>query len=241
MLTKKPNKTRTPCKTSALLLDAREIPLVMRKIKGAKRLSVRYRPLNEDVLLTFPHYVSFKQAEEFVATKHQWLEKQIRTHGTRVEFSEGRTIPVLGQECLITRHDGRGMPRIEEGRLHIYCAPEFLPRRVRDFLIAEARREISLLAHRAAERLERHVRSIALRDTGSRWGSCTASGELSFSWRLVLAPREVMDYVVFHEVAHLVELNHSARFWNIVEQLCPTHEQAQAWLRTRGHTLYHYG
>ena len=82
---------------------------------------------------------------------------------------------------------------------------------------------------------------VILRDTKSRWGSCTTDGVLSFSWRLILAPRHVMDYVVAHEVAHLREMNHGPRFWKLCEEICRTVDGARAWLEENGTDLYRYG
>ncbi|MBV8939567.1 MAG: M48 family metallopeptidase, partial [Alphaproteobacteria bacterium] len=118
--------------------------------------------------------------------------------------------------------------------------PDFVPRRVRDWLKAEARREIARRAEAHAEALGCRIRRITLRDTVSRWGSCSSDGRLSFSWRLMLAPAEVLEYVVAHEVAHLREMNHSAAFWRIVAQRCPYHAEARAWLKRHGAQLYRY-
>ena len=85
------------------------------------------------------------------------------------------------------------------------------------------------------------VKRISIRDQSSRWGSCTSAGSLSFSWRLILAPPYVLDYLAAHEVAHLVEMNHSARFWRVVGKVCPHTERAKTWLDTHGNDLHRYG
>jgi predicted metal-dependent hydrolase len=113
--------------------------------------------------------------------------------------------------------------------------------RVRDFLTREARRDLAEAIERYAPRLSQRPTRMTLRDTRSRWGSCTARGELNFSWRLILAPPMVLDYLVAHEMAHLREMNHSPRFWALLGDLCPNVEAAEAWLKRNGSSLHRYG
>jgi len=112
---------------------------------------------------------------------------------------------------------------------------------VRDFLIKRAKAEISPRAMAYADRIGRRVSRISLRDPRSRWGSCTSDGALSFSWRLILAPEAVLDYVVAHEVAHMVELNHSHRFWAVVRDIAGDTRSAKVWLKEHGTRLHRYG
>jgi hypothetical protein len=114
-------------------------------------------------------------------------------------------------------------------------------RRVSDYLRREARRELEIASLKFAATLGVVIKRVAVRDQSSRWGSCSTSGMLSFSWRLILAPTDVLQYLAAHEVAHLVEMNHSARFWRVVERLCPDHARAKAWLDARGTDLHRYG
>ncbi|MEJ2016123.1 MAG: M48 family metallopeptidase [Limibacillus sp.] len=116
-----------------------------------------------------------------------------------------------------------------------------LPRRVADYLKAEAKSELVWRAREMAARLERKVTRVTVRDTRSRWGSCSHQGALSFSWRLILAPEEILDYLVAHEVAHLVEMNHAPAFWRQVARLQPDHKRARAWLKREGASLWRYG
>jgi predicted metal-dependent hydrolase len=112
---------------------------------------------------------------------------------------------------------------------------------VKDFLKREARRDLALSVRRYAEVLGVKFTRISVRDQSSRWGSCTSDGVLSFSWRLILAPPFVLDYLAAHEVAHLVEMNHSARFWRVVARICPETDRAKAWLHAHGNELHRYG
>jgi hypothetical protein len=116
-----------------------------------------------------------------------------------------------------------------------------MPRRVADFLKREAHRDIEAAVARHARSIGVKPKRIAVRDTVSRWGSCSATGGLSFSWRLILAPPFVLDYLAAHEVAHLVHLNHSPKFWSLLRRACPETNRAEAWLKAHGANLHRYG
>ncbi len=151
-------------------------------------------------------------------------------------------MPLGGAAHRLRHVGGGGAPvRLEGGEIRVAGRPEHMARRVRDWLRGEARRRIEpVTAARAAE-IGRSVTRITIRDQKSRWGSCAPGGRLSFNWRLVLAPGWVLDYVVAHEVAHLVEANHSAAFWQIVERLDGNAAEARNWLRRHGLALQRYG
>jgi predicted metal-dependent hydrolase len=116
-----------------------------------------------------------------------------------------------------------------------------IERRVRDHLVAMARTELAGRARPLAARIGRKLVRVGVRDTKSRWGSCSGRGNLSFSWRLVFAPEPIIDYVVAHEVAHLAEMNHGPRFWRLVESLSPDSAAARAWLKRHRSRLLSYG
>jgi predicted metal-dependent hydrolase len=126
-------------------------------------------------------------------------------------------------------------------RLNVSGRQEHAPRRLRDWLVEQARADLDRSVTLHARQLGVKARSITLRDQTSRWGSCTAGGLLSFSWRLVLAPSHVLDYVAAHEVAHLIEMNHGPRFWKLVGRSMPRLEEAKRWLRHHGADLHRYG
>ena len=150
-------------------------------------------------------------------------------------------IPVLGNWYRIRHVGGRGVVQLEGDEIHVPGEAAFVARRLREWLKAWLKKEIVVLAATKAKALGVQFKKIALRDTRSRWGSCSHDGNLSFSWRLIFAPREVMAYVVCHEVAHLKHLDHSDRFWAAVERLDATHLTQRQWLRTHGPSLYSYG
>jgi predicted metal-dependent hydrolase len=161
----------------------------------------------------------------------------------RRPFLDGAEVPLFGVTHRIRhRPDARGTVWLEGREIHVAGRAEYLPRRLRDWLTAELRRRLVPLVHAKAERVQRPVKKIGLRDGRSRWGSCGPNGSLSFSWRLVFAPPEVLDYLVAHEVAHLVHMNHGARFWAQARALCDgAMEPPQAWLKANGEMLLQYG
>jgi len=131
--------------------------------------------------------------------------------------------------------------RIINGEIRVRGDPAHLARRVRDHLVSTARAELAPRARRLAAQIGREIRRVSVRDTKSRWGSCSGRGNLSFSWRLILAPEAVLDYVVAHEVAHLAEMNHGPRFWRLVESLVPGSAGPRSWLKQHRDRLLAYG
>jgi hypothetical protein len=228
-----------PAKAYSLLLQEREVPLKIQKMRHARYISIQWRPLKGDVLLTLPAYTSLREGLSFAATRKHWLEECIKEHGEPRKLTPGMRLNLLGQAYEL-RHapEMRGVVEQSEKTVTVYGGAAFFSRRLNDWLRGRARTEIEALAYGYAARIGKRIQRINVRDTTSRWGSCSESAALSFSWRLIFAPREVLDYVVAHEVAHLKEMNHSPRFWRIVAELAPHHEAARRWLNRNGHTLY---
>lgn len=222
---------------AAIELDGRHFPLTVRKIKGSRRLTLRYQPVKKQVLLTLPWRVSMREALSFLESRRGWLLKQLSEHGPEA-LAPGQVLHIGGVALTLLHAPEKRGVEVQGDMLCVGGDSTFFARRVQDFVKQEARRLMVPLAEEKARELGKSIRRIRFRDTESRWGSCTSAGELSFSWRLVLAPVEVMDYVVCHEVAHLAVLDHSERFWRVVETLCPHHLKARAWLKRHGHTLY---
>jgi predicted metal-dependent hydrolase len=159
-----------------------------------------------------------------------------------VPFEDGALVPLLGRPHAIRHRPGAvGGVWLEGDELHVSGDPAFLSRRVTAWLRAHAKAEIGPRAAEHAARIERRVTRISIKDPRSRWASCAPDGTLAFSWRLVLAPSWVLDYVVAHEVAHLAEMNHGPRFWAAVSRLTPHTEAAKAWLAAHGPRLLRYG
>ncbi len=221
--------------------DTERLPVLFTRRRRARRMVIRYQPLKHVVSVTLPLKASIRQGLHFVEDKRRWIAAQVSERARHVPFADGQQIPLSGRMHTLCHAGGRGVVRVEEGVILVPGEERFMARRLRDWLRTEALRAVTPLAQAKAQILGKRVRRISVRDTSSRWGSCSHDGRLSFSWRLVLAPPEVLDYVVCHEVAHLKEHNHSPAFWAAVEKLCPHHLSARAWLRSEGMTLYRYG
>jgi len=181
-------------------------------------------------------------AEAAIREHESWVLDRLDALPPRVPFTDGAVIPFQGCEHRIQYVAGRrGVVTSAAGTILAPGAAEHIPRRIADWLKREARLAISPLALEKAEMVERRVQQISIRDQRSRWGSCAANGRLSFSWRLILAPEDVLDYVVAHEVAHLVEMNHSQDFWRVVDRLTPHARPSKRWLNANGQSLHRYG
>lgn len=218
------------------------MPLVLRRSKRARRMLLKLDLQSGGVELVLPTRASPAQGLRFAEQQIAWIARRLAALPPRIPFADGADVPLLGVPCRIRhRPDSRGTVWRQDGEIHVAGAAEHVNRRVRDWIKAEARDTISQRARAAAARLGKPVARVTIRDTDSRWGSCSAAGALSFSWRLLLAPETVLDYVVAHEAAHLVEMNHGRRFWALVGLLTADVEAPRAWLRRHGAALHRYG
>ncbi|GAA4658574.1 SprT family zinc-dependent metalloprotease [Bartonella pachyuromydis] len=228
------------------IFSDRVVPVRVHAHKHARRLTLRIDARSQEICITTPPAVSLSSVQGFIEKNRSWIEARL----TRVQIphensylKEGITIPILGIEHTIRHKVGRGITEIitgdgeQEPQIIVYGQLEHLPRRVADVLKKQAALIITPLVGYYADKVERKVKSICYKDTKSRWGSCSIKGNLSFSWRLVMAPKEVVEYVVAHEVAHLVEMNHGPRFWALCEKLCPESKKHRAWLKENGYKL----
>ncbi len=223
-------------------IDGETMPLRIRTSHRARNLLLSVDAADAAINLVLPRGTPIYEGLEFVESRTRWLTGRIRALPKRVPLSAGASIPVLGQpRCICHRPDLRRGVWMEDTELNVSGRAEHVERRVADWLRRTAKSEISLRAHDKADLIGRKVNRITVRDTRSRWGSCTEAGRLSFSWRLVMAPEFVLDYVVAHEVAHLAEMNHSHRFWETVKGLTSDTERAKAWLNAYGQSLHRYG
>jgi predicted metal-dependent hydrolase len=213
---------------------------------AARRYTLRVRETSRDIVLTMPPRGSLKQAKNFAEKNASWISARLKRLPGPVPFEHNAIVPLRGVPHRIVHKQGsRGTVWIESaGDEQLLCVAgrsEHIARRVRDFLKREAKRDLAAASKKYAARLGVSVRSISIRDTASRWGSCSYEGALSYSWRLVIAPAFVLDYLAAHELAHRLELNHSKRYWKIVDGIFPHRERAAAWLRITGAGLHRYG
>jgi predicted metal-dependent hydrolase len=218
-------------------------PLSIRVNPRARRLLLRVDASSRAVELVLPYGVPAEHGLRFLAAQRGWIAARLLALPRPVLFAEGAVVPVLGVPHRIYReHDPAAPPvAIIDGEIRVRGDPAHLARRVRDHLAQLAGRELSRRARAFADRIGKKIARITVRDTKSRWGSCSATGCLSFSWRLILAPEQVIDYVVAHEVAHLAEMNHGPRFWRVVAGLVSDHAAPRAWLKRHRSRLLSYG
>jgi predicted metal-dependent hydrolase len=219
------------------------VPVSIRVSERARRVGLRIDSAEGKVELILPRGVSERTGLRFLAAKRAWVAARVEALPERVAFVEGATVPLLGVPHRIRRELDPAVPpvRIVDGEIRVRGDPVHLARRVRDHLVAAARAELAPRARRLAARIGRDVSRVNIRDTRSRWGSCSGQRNLSFSWRLLLAPEPVLEYVVAHEVAHLAEMNHGPRFWALVESLAPGSAGPRAWLKQNRNRLLAYG
>jgi predicted metal-dependent hydrolase len=212
----------------------------------ARRITLRIRPGTSDPVLTVPSRGNLAVATDFALRHAGWLATRLARLPSRIPFRAGKTVPIRGLDHHIIETGAlRGVVRAkrvgEVRTLEVPGSPEHVSRRVTDFLKREARRDLETAVTRHVAASKVAARRISIKDTKSRWGSCSANGALSFSWRLVLAPPFVLDYLAAHEVAHLRELNHSHRFWRVTRSLCRRTDEAEAWMKRYGASLHRYG
>ena len=226
---------------TVIALQGRPIRLGIRRHAQARRISLRLSAARDSIILTLPRRASVASGLRFFHAKSAWILAHVEPESA-IALADGAVIPILGENCVICHKQGRGIAAInDKSELHIYGDPAFTARRVRDFLKKHLLAECAQRAESMAAQLGKKPRDVKIRDTRSRWGSCSAKGGLTFNWRLVLAPTQVVDYLVAHEVAHLAEMNHGPRFWQVVEELCPHYKAARKWLKAEGHRLHRYG
>ena len=210
------------------------------------RLTLRLVPASktgESLKVTVPPGTPDHEVDTFLQRHRGWAAARLSRLPDVTRIADGVTIPLRGVPHRIVHSGiGRGVVSIgmeDDGKvIRVFGDPKFLPRKVADFLKRQARQDLAKAVALYSDALGVKAKSITLRDTTSRWGSCSSSGALNFSWRIVLAPPEVLHYLAAHEVAHLREMNHSDRFWNLVAQVCPDMKVQRAWLRTHGSKLH---
>lgn len=229
-----------------VVFDGEIYPVRLRRHSQARRYTLRIHAASREVVLTMPPRGSVKQAREFAQKNGAWIAARLRRLPDAMPFAHGTLLPLRGVSHRIDhRKSTRGTVWVEtDADMPLLCVAgetPHLPRRVRDFLKREAKRDLETASGTAAQALGVTIKRVSVRDQSSRWGSCSATGVLSYSWRLILAPSFVLDYLAVHEVAHLIEMNHSRRFWRLVEKICPDMGRAKAWLDAHGADLHRYG
>jgi len=223
-------------------LDGKQVPLSFRWNAQARRLILRLDPKGEGVVLTLPKGVSQREGRHMAERHKVWIANQIAKQQPARRLVDGETILLRGQDHRL-RHlpEARGTVWSEAGEIVVAGEEAFFQRRLIDWMKKQARQDIHDHAHDMAAQLGKTVRRISVRDTVSRWGSCSSARNLSFNWRLIMAPPEILRYVVAHEVSHLRHMDHSPAFWQTVDTFDVDARAARQWLKKHGTALQRVG
>ncbi|MCP5080681.1 MAG: M48 family metallopeptidase [Alphaproteobacteria bacterium] len=243
-----PGSTGQPGSAS-LLVDGTDLPVTFKRNAQARRIILRMNPKGEGVLLTVPPGTTQREALSFAMSQKAWIAARLKRTPDTVGFADGIQLPLRGSLHSVCH---KQVPRrtvwsVEANEpdalptLYVSGRIEHLPRRLKDWLKAQARADLTEATEHYAREMGLKYSRMSIRDQSSRWGSCSSTGALSYSWRLILAPANVLDYVAAHEVAHLAEMNHGPAFWRLVERHCPQTKSARHWLKQHGRDLHRYG
>jgi predicted metal-dependent hydrolase len=210
----------------------------------ARRLILRLDERRREAVAVAPSNRQIKDAAAFAAERVEWISTRLQHLPETVRFEEAEIIRFRGEPCQLTANGDSRLAKMWPGNPLLLSAPgdpETLPLRVTRYLKKQAKVDLTRSVERHVETLGVEYKAISVKDTRSRWGSCTSDGHLSFSWRLIMAPPKVLDYVAAHECAHLLEMNHSPKFWAHVSRCVPDWKRQRAWLRTHGAGLQSAG
>ncbi|MEL7137816.1 MAG: SprT family zinc-dependent metalloprotease [Pseudomonadota bacterium] len=227
---------RKPLPRSLALSDP-HVSVALRVNARARRFTLRLAEPGAGAVLTMPPGVPLAHVEKFLLEHRGWLAHALAGQPEGQRPIPGALLPVDGAPVPLIAGSHRGAPRLLDNRLILPSGKTPGPA-VAAWLKERARGRLVPAVHRYAEALGRRPAAVSLRDTRSRWGSCSSTRRISFSWRLAMAPLEVQDYVAAHEAAHLCEMNHSSRYWAHVERLMPDYAIHRAWLRREGRKLH---
>lgn len=237
-------RPKAPAKASGFTVhvSGRSVEVTLRRHARARRYTLRVHPRGEGAVVTIPRRGSIAEAKAFVGRHIGWLEEKLGAPAQAAHVPL-RRVRLRGVDHAVqVTGASRGVVRILAGDgepvLLVPGDPAHANRRVTDFLKRLARQDFAEAVARHAAELGVRPTAIRLKDTTSRWGSASTRGTLSFSWRLIMAPPFVLDYLAAHEVAHLKEMNHSDRFWALCYRLAPHTDEAKAWLKANGRDLH---
>ena len=222
-------------------------PIEIKRSPRSKRYALRVSLTRRVVILTLPMRADLKKAALFAEKHAGWIQEKLARLPQTIPMVDGSVLPLRGVPHRIKSEGRRGATVlvIQDAQGHacldVPGDPAFCARRLQEFLQKQARQDLREAITRHAEKIGVTISGLTLRDSKSRWGSCSSSGRLNFSWRLIMAPPFVLDYLAAHEIAHRREMNHSARFWTLLDSLTPHVAEAEAWLKKEGPALHRYG
>lgn len=209
--------------------------------QSANKLILRIDAKERIPVLSVPAFCSQRRAVKFVNDNMDWILQALAKLPEVKKFADGESISLFGQQVVIChRPDEKGGVWLENNLLCVSGKAEFLHRRVRDYIKRQAGDKFYERSKKLAEQIGCKLNGVVIKDTKSRWGSCSSLHNINYSWRIALAPEFVIDYLMAHEVSHLKHQDHSDAFWACVAQLCPEWSQGNSWLRRNGKSLYAY-
>ena len=220
------------------LEDEPDLEIFLRQNNNSRRITLRISALDGKITITGPNYLDFSEFKKFAESKKSWLKSKRESFEPPIFISEGMEIPISGTNTKILFSDVQE-PKKVNGILFV-SKEKPVSTQVKKYLKEIGRIHLAYICKEFAERLGSKVHKITLRDTRSRWGSCSSDAKLMFSWRLIMAPEDVLAYVAAHEVAHLKHMNHSKDFWKTVEYLFGSYKKERAWLKQNGPSLHRY-
>ncbi len=224
---------------NSITLDSlgHDIKIPVRYSSKAKRISIRVNHNGAELILPNKHYeVGYK----FLLSKESWVRKKLQ-NAIKHEPIDDKTIPIFGEIYLLNYIEANYFKIvINQDLIEIYSNDlndkSILIKFLRDKLLLEVTKLVDVFSAKH----DLSFSKIRIMNNKNKWGSCSSKGVLSFNWRLVFAPKEILEYLVVHEMCHIIEMNHSVRFWNLVEKLYPDYKLAKLWLKKNGVRLHHY-
>jgi predicted metal-dependent hydrolase len=238
---KKSPAVPTPLPILSTEIDGRMVLVKLKRNANARRMVLRLDRDGVSFSMTLPKRQSLVSAKTFLETSKLWMQNTLAHRGAQTQ-EDATKVTVRGRPIDIVKIDKlRGLVRYDEieNLLYVPGGEDHWRRRLTEWLKHEAEKDLRAASEFYATKMQTQFSKLSVRDQKSRWGSCTSDGALSYSWRLILAPPFVLDYVAAHEVAHLKEMNHGPRFWRLVLSNCAKTRDAKQWLKAHGHTLHH--
>ena len=209
-----------------------------------KRISLRIDPSRNTAVLTHPRETSTSIIKNFIQNHLNWLSDKLSQIPNRVEFCDGAVLPILGEHYVI-RHCpenfGNVWIQLNESNLPMdLCVSgmsEHIPRRIKDWIKIKAREEMRTRSQNYAKILDRNINKVTVKDTKSRWGSCSSKGEINYNWKIIMAPDKIIDYLIVHELCHMIHFNHSKQFWSKVQEYISDYKERRLWLKNNSYRL----
>jgi predicted metal-dependent hydrolase len=243
----RPKPKSRPVSKSSTCIEGIDAPVEVRRHPSARRMTLRVSRTKRAVIVTVPMQCDLDDASRFLNRHLDWVRERLGTLPSPVPFDDGMVLPLRGHLHTISFTGQTALRTLVEtgqgpvGTLQVHGNTTHAGRHLRSWLFDQARGDLDARVSQHAGHLRLRPKRIVVRDQVSRWGSCSTTGVLSFSWRLVLAPPLILDYVAAHEVAHLAQMNHGPKFWALVRETMPRMDEAKLWLLHYGTELHRYG